>query len=189
MGDTALGALSRIKEIEMIPDSFTPQRQAMFSAQAEAAKRTYKVLVGKSGDLWLVARQENEGDHVYVSDPRKGSQGFGGATMTFDIAGGNSVVLQGGWKCNSDLLYRETGYDVRDKHLSQVVVARNRTYENGRPVFTDILHFEPRMQLGVFDRGKEIAKRLANERGERVLVYVETLGGSSSGWEDPDAAE
>ena len=57
--------------------------QPMTSASGEAAKHGYKVYHGRSGRRWLVADTDTPAENIYVEDPRPGSLGFGGRTLTF----------------------------------------------------------------------------------------------------------
>jgi len=110
----------------------------MQSGRYEAEIRKYKKLIGKSGRIWLVAIQDNPADNIYVSAASaenqpgyKGFRGFAGRTLTFELEDGDILELQGPWATNSDALFKDTGYDIRDKYLTFGVIGLSRKYENG----------------------------------------------------------
>ena len=75
--------------------------QSMISGQGDAQSHVYRLLHGKSGRRWLVAVQPNEADNIYV-EGRAGSDGFGGATLKFELENGETVALTGPWKTGAD---------------------------------------------------------------------------------------
>lgn len=166
-------------------DSYIIERQPMISGQGEAQSRQYHMHVGKSGRRWLVAVQEAAAENIYV-EGGPNSDGFGGATLTFPIEEGEPVVLKGPWHANADSLFQDTGIDVRDRHRTFVVVAKDRHYENGRTILTGILHKDPEPQLGSFHRGDLIAREIARKLDCPVILYSQSSGGSSCGPVKPD---
>ena len=166
-------------------------RNEMLYGSAEAEKHTYKKLVDKRGQTWLVAVQPNEGDNIYVSAGTaenrpgyRGFRGFGGQTLTFELESGEKIELQGPWHSNSTALYTATGYDVRDKHKTFGVVARK--CEDGW--LRDVIYQDGNWEIGVFNRVEMIAQQLANDCGHTLQVYSESQGGSSRGPVEPEHA-
>lgn len=157
------------------------------SAQAEAIKPKYRKLEGKSGRTWLVPIERFAGDNVHVSG-RKESQGYGGSTLTFTLEDGSTIDLKGPWHSNAGNLYEDTGLDIRDKHATRVFIAEAIEYVEGDyyPMLSGILHEDLDFQEGSFDRGTDIAKDFANKLNKPVYYYVQTGGGSHSGWQKPE---
>lgn len=150
---------------------------------------TYRKLIGKSGLTWLVSTSPNGGDEVYVEgSPSDGYfKGFGGATLTFKLEDGTTIDLKGPWKSNTGALLADTGYDATATHLTFVVVAKSREYpwDAYRVVMRDVLYKDTEWTTGEFNRGDEIAQRIADETGEIVMLYSESQGGSSCGQVKP----
>lgn len=167
------------------PDEFVTDDYQMFCGQGEAVERKYYRYVGKSGNTWLVADQENAAENVYVTDsPRNnGKQGFGGATLRMPLIEGGEFALVGGWHSNSDALFADTGIDVRDKYRTFVLLAMKReTTDDGtyRSIFREIVYRDTAPTLGRYDRYKEIMAA----HPEADYYYMTSHGGSSSGMTD-----
>ena len=173
-------------------DEFIIGRQTMKCSSHEAEIRKYRWFKGKSGARWLVADQPNEGDNVYVEEMNPngghGFQGFGGRTLTFPLINGGEIKLKAPWMSNSNALFNDTGHDVRNKHLTFVVIAKKRDtigpHYNTR--LSGILYKDDNWTIGLFDRGKHRAQMLANKLGHSIYLYSESQGGSSCGPVDPD---
>ena len=161
--------------------------KGMISGQGEAVVRRYYKFVGKSGRTWLVADQPDAASNIYVTNnaanttERRGFQGFGGATLVMPLVEGGEFELHGGWHSNADALFEDTGEDVRDKHSTFVVVAKDRRLEDWRTILTDVVYQDAEWTLGRFDRGRAIAKRLQEELDCPLILYSESMGGSSCG--------
>lgn len=162
-----------------------------FSGAADAEARKYKRLDCARG-VWLVAQQPNEGDNVYFHNPRdKNSDGFGGGTLHFPLIDGGVYEAKGPWKSNAGDLFKDTGYDAREKHLSFVVIGRAvefrknpRSSWGSNRVISDIVYRDPAGGLiGNFYRFKQILVSLPNGQ---YHFYSETPGGSHAGREDVD---
>jgi len=161
---------------------------SMICGSSEAECRVYKKLTGRSGKVWLVAVQDNPADNVYVSGG-KGSQGFAGRTLEFELEDGSVERLVGPWHTNSGALFADTGYDVRDKHLTFGVIGLGREYKNGSGggvTITDVIYQDEDWTIGTSDRIEKIAQKLANELGKTVMKFSKSSGGSSCGQVKPE---
>jgi|SRR5581483_511885 len=158
----------------------------MKCGQYEAVQPVYKKLIGKSGDIWLVPIGKFAADNVHVSGGPN-SRGYAGATLKFKLEDGSTLELTGPWHCNASALFADTGYDIRDKHSTKVVLALKAEHKPGKwlPELSEILHKDEEPQEGIFDRGTDMAKEYANRLNKPVYYHVETGGGSHSGWMDP----
>ena len=163
--------------------------QPMISSQADLQGRKYHLFTGKSGRRWLVADQKAAAENVYV-EGKKGSDGFGGATLTFELVTGGELKLTGPWKVGADGLFEDTGHDVRDTHYTRGIIALRKEYQKwGSPaLFYDVLHYDEEPVFGSYDRIKNMAKAFANELGVKVFTAMIAKGGGSSGWEEPATA-
>jgi len=156
--------------------------QAMKCASTEAESLRYEKHEDISGNIWLVAKQPNAGDNVYVYC-RTNQEGFSGRTLAFELDTGEKLFLKGPWHTNSDALFVATGVDVRDKHLTFGCVAFERI---GIETMRDIIYIDSAPTIGPFDRIKRMAQKIANEIDETVQYYVESQGGSSMGPMKPE---
>lgn len=161
----------------------------MLCGQYEAQERAYEKLECQRG-VWLIAQQPNSADNVYFDNPRDTtSDGFGGATLSFKLTDGSVYKAKGPWHSNSESLLRDTGRDLRDTHLTFVVIGKDRRYDRPNAVITDVVYKDEIPTLGRFDRYKEIIAGLPKGR---YAYYTKTSGGSSHGFVgevDEDAIE
>jgi hypothetical protein len=161
--------------------------QGMRSGMVEAAKNKYHKHVDSDGTIWLVADGPGKGDAVYCSGG-PGSQGFGGATLRFELVDGGVEMLTGPWHTNADALFSHTGVDVRDQFLTFGIVAEEREHVAGRwgaNYYDKIIHHDSEPIVGTYDRIHNIAKTWAKENGKVCYYAFITPGGGSSGQESP----
>lgn len=156
------------------------KEKAMICASADAEERTYKKFIDKQSRIWLVANQVNEGDNIYV-EGGSNSEGFGGRTLEFKTIEGEILHLKGPWATNSEDLLKSTGYDIRDKHFTFVVISEGRANEGYNTIMKDVLYQDKDWTLGKFSRGDELAEKMAQERGKMVMLYSESRNGSANG--------
>jgi len=146
----------------------------------------YKKVQGKHKTWLYPINCPNPGDHIYCSaSPREnepgyqGFRGFGGSTLSFQLKNGSVEKMQGPWYSDSNALKDDTGMDLTHHHLTYVIVAEKRTYENYSTVLHGILYQDDKPMVGEFGRGKAIGQMYAKKLGCKVVVYSETFGGSS----------
>src|SRR6185312_12913663 len=79
----------KMKRYKAKENEYVTEDYQMFSGQGEAVERKYRKYIGKSGNTWLVADQENAAENVYVTNnpqnttsSSQGFEGFGGATLS-----------------------------------------------------------------------------------------------------------
>jgi len=171
----------------------------MICASAEAEALTYKKINGKRpGTLWLVANQENAADNVYFHDSNdKNSDGFAGRVIHFQLEStvpgqtGDVLSLKGPWHSNSGALFADTGYDCRNKYRTRVIVSKGNRYDDHYlEILTDVVYCEPvEGRLGTFNRGDEIAQKIADDLGKPVRLYSESKSGSCSRQVNPSKKE
>lgn len=154
----------------------------MFSGSADAESKVYNLVVGKSGKRWLYT---DYADNIYVEGVPN-SRGFGGRTLTFELINGSEIKLTGPWHTNAETLYRDTSVDLRDKHLTFIVVALERVRVWPKIILKDVIYKDEKPLLGLFNRGDIIAKKLAIELNKTVFVYRQSKGGSSCGPVTPE---
>lgn len=166
--------------------NYNTNSRGMFCGQSEAISRKYHKHVGKSGNIWLVADQEDAGADIYVTNNPQNTtsrnqafEGFGGATLSMPLVDGTTFELRGGWHSNSDALFNDTGVDVRDKIFTFVVLSKGLDFDKksyGR-ILTDVVYQDEKPTLGNFYRYKDLIKQYP----EANFYYSESKGGSSSG--------
>ena len=180
-------------------NEWTDAPYTMICGSAEAEKRQYKKLKGKSGRTWLVANQKDPASNIYVSahpmelvPGYKGFMGFGGRTLSFMLEDGSVEELRGPWHANADSLFADTGYDIRDKHLTFGVIGLNREYRNGcygGVTITGVIYKDDDWVVGKFNRIMKLAQELANSRNERLCYFQKSAEGSCCCFVNPKKEE
>jgi hypothetical protein len=160
--------------------------QPMVCGSYEAERRKYKMYIGKSGKRWLIADQKNCGENIYI-DGGKGSKGFGGRTLTFELIDGTKVDFIGPWATNADHLLADTGIDNRDKIYTKGIISLEKEYsEYDKPeIHRNILHVDDDYVLGYFHRLDDLAQNFANKLNKKVYVSYIHMEGGYGGWQDP----
>ncbi len=161
--------------------------------------RKFAKYIGKSGKTWIVGIGDDCASEIYVSaDEAKknrpvyvrvrscrpcGFQGFDGAELEFTLEAGDTIVLKGPWHSNSEDLYADTGFDVRNKHLTKGVIAENREYVPGSYrsyIFRNVLYRDEKPVSGEFCRVTKLATEMAKKLNKPLVCYSETSGGYSN---------
>lgn len=164
----------------------------MKSGIAEAAKHRYHVVpnLKPGGKRWLYADIPNAADEIYV-DGGKGSDGFGGRTLTFELVDGTTVDFIGPWHANPHDMLKETGVDLRGKHLTQGIAAfvceLGDVYKPD--TYREVVHYDAQPAIGALDRIKHIAQAIANETGRHVRYGSVSNGGGQGGGCGPEPPE
>ncbi len=160
----------------------------MICGSSDANIHVYKKLIGKSGHTWLVSIDSDAADNVYASANSRenapgyaGFRGFGGSTLEFKLDTGEKMFLKGPWASNADGLYEDTGYDVRNKHLTYGAIGVERDDKG----LTGILYKDKEPTLGSFHRLQRKAREFANELNIPVFCYSKSHGGSSNDMVEP----
>jgi hypothetical protein len=160
----------------------------MISGQHDAQIRRYKKIQGEH-KTWYVSLDDNAGDHIYCTPEHcenepgyKGFQGFGGATLRFELEDGTVDNIKGPWHSNSDALYCDTKHDIRDKHITQGIIAKERIHKDYyTSIYKKIIHYDIEPVIGLFNRIEDIAQQYANDNDCDVYYAVRSDGGGSSG--------
>jgi len=169
--------------------------QGMFSGAADAQSRKYHKAMGKSGAVWLYADQPNAGDNIYSHkhDPQWRTRspsfsGFGGATLKFPLVDGTVYEARAPWHSNAVAMLADTGIDLRQTHLTFVAIGKGvkRVPRSMHGIVTDVLYKDDKPSIGYFKRGDYLAAKLAKEHNCEVFVFVQSQGGSSSGFRNPN---
>lgn len=135
---------------------------------------------------WYVGIMPNEGDFVYArARDDKLSNGFGGAILRFPLEDGSVVEVQGPWHGNAGHLFRDTGYDARDKYYTQLIVGLNR--HDDLYSVRDVIYWEKEKVLGTFERHEAIVKALANRLQRTVYYWSSSESGGCGGCQEPDS--
>ena len=163
--------------------------QPMICSSHEAEKRKYKKVVGKYGHIYLYAIQPNPADNIYVSGGSN-SDGFGGRTLSFILEDGTIEELRGPWHTNSDDLFNHTGVDLRAKHLTFVVISKERKCISSEKLgyntkMVNVLYQDKKPIVGEFGRGKKLAQVIADKLQQAVYCYSQSQGGSSNSLIEP----
>lgn len=197
--------------------NFTVPQYSMISGQGEYQSKEWLKIEAKRG-IWLVLPNREASQIIFWRDTKGTSQGFGGSTLKFKIIGElfkptpeniaqelsqainppeweerlfdepETLELQGPWGSNTESLFQDTGYDIRDRIKSWGCIGRGRSWDKGnnpnatsRTIIEDLVYFDTEPQHGKYDRIQKLAEQLSNERQETLFYYQETFGGSSSG--------
>mgnify|MGYP000458626613 CR=1 FL=1 len=123
------------------------------------------------------------------------SEGFGGRMISFPMADGSTIQVQGPWKGGANQLFADTGVDLRATYYTRGVVALYRSckFKNGNyaapDLYCDVLHFDEEPVLGTFDRVEVIAQTFADEYNTPVHVATISRGGGYAGMKSPQKKE
>jgi hypothetical protein len=167
-----------------------PRKHELICGSYETEIRRYYPIIDDEGAIWLIADQSNMADNIYYCDFDPRSQGFAGRTLHFVLVDGTEIDLPAPWHANSESLMRRTGIDIRDTHLTYVVIAENRGVDDSyNTIYYDVLYEDKEPVLGYFDRGAHIARRLANLLDKTLYCYQESAGGSSNSPVHPNREE
>ncbi len=166
-------------------------RIPMKSGISEVYNRIFKKVQGKSGKTWFIAIQKNPADNIYVFNPNdkgKVMRGFGGRKMRFKLEDGTIEEVDAPWHSNSDALFDDTGIDVKNMHLTKVVLCLGGVeYQGGHSwKMRNVIYKENEHKLGSFNRGEELAQEYANKLGKRVYYWIESMGGARGHFKDPE---
>ena len=132
----------------------------------------------------------NEGDNIYVTARpiEKGYRGFWqGYTLNFKLEDGTIDSVQGPWYSNSNSLFLDTGYDIRDKHYTFGVISRAMESVSNpySAIMKDVIYKDEGPVIGNFNRVEKLAEDFANKEGKPIFCYSESSGGSSRGMIKP----
>jgi len=105
---------------------FIPNKLIMACGSHEANIRTYNKYTCDNG-IFYVAIQDNAADNIYFWD-HDNNDGFAGQTIKFTLDDGTIEKRKGPWHTNSSALLSHTGIDITDKHLTYIVIAKNREF-------------------------------------------------------------
>jgi len=173
--------------------NFLIENLSMICGSYEAEIRKYKKVIGKSGETWLYAIQDNSADNIYVSDKNPNSDGFGGRTLEFILEDGTILPLKAPWHSNAGALFNDTGIDLRDKHLTFVVIALDRKMKSTKRGYLiemiEVIYKDEHPIISEYNRGEKIAQKLANELNRPVICYSQGISGSSNGMIEPTIKE
>jgi len=157
-----------------------PQSLEVVSGFAEAERHVYRMVVGKSGRAWFYPSElHNAADYIYVTDSEdwdKAGRGFGGATVELQLDNGTRFSLKGGWHSNDEAFYEDTGVDIREKHLTFVIIAKQRA----EGMMQDVVYYDESPQVGFFNRGERTALEMATKLDEPLYYFSRSAGGSIS---------
>ena len=154
----------------------------------------WRKVIGKSGRIWVYPIIANSGDQIHVSansaenEPGyRGFRGYGGSTLKFLLEDGEILELHGPWHSNSDALVEDTEIDLRDKHLTYMIIAKERECnDHSQCTFKDVLYQDTQPMVGEFYRGTLLAMKMSKDLGIPLALYSESPGGSSNGIVYPD---
>lgn len=141
----------------------------------------FDIHIGKSGRIWLVGRNIPY-YNIYVSDPNPKSSGFGGGEITWSVASQNcKLTLKGAWHAGTSELHKDTGVDMRMKHMTQGVVAKSVEHKDGETFYSDIIHYDEEPVEGFANRIEAIAKQKHEDLGCQIWHWSTYLGGGYGG--------
>lgn len=161
------------------------QDHTMICASAGAESNTYKKVEGKSGNTWYVPSDLNPNVQVDTHDPN--SEGYRGRTLEFILEDGTIDKVQGPWSSNSDALFRDTGIDLRNNHITYGIIAGGRSPNHEDPynlmnhIYIDVVHLDEKPTKGEYSRIQNLAQKLADEYKLDLFYQVKSGGGGCAG--------
>lgn len=139
----------------------------------------WEKVVGKNNTIWYIPQIKNVGSWIHASDNDK--SGYGGSKKKFLLQDGSIDEVIGPWHSNPDALFRSTGKDLRDQVYTFVVIGTGRDHNK----ILNVIYEDPSPQVGVFNRGEQLANNYANDLGKTVILYSKSETGSSTGPVEP----
>lgn len=146
----------------------------------------YKMVQGNRAK-WFYKPGPFAADDGIFMDGGKGSNGFGGRTITFQIDDGTTYDSIGPWRAGADAMLEDTGVDIRNSYGSRLVLSRGiKSDGHYGSVYLDVVYHEEHKVEGLFERAYELAKQKVKEMNEPLFYYIETAGGTQSGKMKPE---
>jgi len=152
----------------------------MISGMGEVADRIWRCIPCKDNpkQRWFWPINDPEpGAHVHFDPNDPTSKGYGGSTLDFHMETRETISVKGPWHGNTDSMFRDTGIDLRDQHLTLVILSKEIGGDFRNPEMVDVIYHEDKPVLGRFDRYKDIIQA----HPEANYYYMESHGGSSIG--------
>lgn len=165
--------------MKILQTNYVVKKEADLCGSYEAEKCEYELYRGKSGKYWLVAKQPNAADNIYVASKDGKARGSAGQVLAFSLGAGNSITLQGPRHGNFFAFSDDTGIDLSGKHLTQGLVALHYHMHNGHDVFIDIVYIDDKPVVGELNRIEKIAQTIADDNDCTVSYYSRSIGGST----------
>lgn len=159
----------------------------IISAQGEARAQICKIAYDKKDNrrVWLYS----DADHVYCGYPfNTDSRGMGGAKIDFAYVDADEnfkrITLHGPWCTSAESLYEYTGVDIRDGYMTRGLVAFRREYTpNDGYIYRDVIHFEPDLVKGYYDRIDKMALKISILTKKMTYYHKESYGGTIDSFE------
>ena len=151
----------------------TEEPYQMISSQGDAQTGIYTKVKGKRR-TWFY----RDADHIYCTPlPQEGYQGMAGATLTFHLPNDLTEDVKAPWATNSSGLYKDTGIDIRDQHLTKGVIS----VERDKSILKTLLHKDLNWSKGPHNRIETLAQYYANLLNRTLFYFCKFYGGSSLG--------
>lgn len=181
------------EDIQILQQSMVIPRSPMTCGQADAQEPFYRMIRGDSGNwfvpvrLWDGSFKRGCADGIQYDDLGDStSDGYGGATLIFNVRGFSGCVTKyiakGPWHSNSKSLKDDTGIDITKRHLTQVFISLDKVYPENSwepDVLFDLIHIEKEPIEGAYNRADPLAQEYADALDEPVYLVVKTSGGES----------
>lgn len=175
--------LLKVPEL-VLGGTFTADQLVMFSGMDMAESAKYEVHTGKSGRRWLIpVDRQDRGSYVYV-EGGPNSNGFGGSTINFSLVDGSVLSLKGPWHSNGRDMLKDTSIDVTQELFTWGCIGTSRSYSGNyqdQAMIHGLLYFDEKVTLSDLGRVRKLAKKMSDERGEILVYYECSTGGSSCG--------
>lgn len=160
-------------------------RGAMFSASGVVQDNSFTKHPCARG-VWYVAASGDRASNIFFSGTNK--EGMAGRTLSFKLTDGTVDLVEGPWMGNTDELYKDTGVDLRDKHLMRYVICRELTHNGPEVYCKDVLALVDEPSEMTYSECTELAQKMANTLNERLRYAYESSGGSCIGYVKPEGA-
>lgn len=173
----------------------------MISASGDSQSREWLHIKGRTLE-WLVLPNREADFMLQWHDTKGTSRGFAGRTLTLKVIGElhpiegewqtklfdepKTFEWQGPWSSNTDALFKDTGYDIRNRIRTWGCLSLARdwaTNSSNQAIMKNLIYFDPEPQYGTYSRIVDMAKAKAKELRRPIYFYMTSYGGSSSGVE------
>ena len=140
----------------------------------EIQNKLFNKVIGKNGRTYLYNGNPSS---IYVESDNKG---MSGRTVSYAIAEGETLELEGPWHTNTRELFEQTGIDLENMFYSFGLVFKTREealdFQAGKDVRP--LFFENEWKLGSFNGAEDRIKNHLAKVGHSI-VTINSLGSVS----------
>ena len=169
------------KKLHLKPPSEHPNNNGKSKPTGFSTDPVYRHIKGKSGNWYIqINAYDLAGKIFFSSFSNILSEGFGGRELEFKLEDGSIAKEQGPWHSNSTSLFEDTGFNLKNNHLTWGIIGLDRDGDFYNQNMIDVLYVDKDWIEGSFDRIKILAQKISNKIQKPVIAFSQSSGGSST---------